>query len=238
MGVSYLVGRKYQLLTRGVVLAKSGRDRQNSLLQPHYTEIPRSAQATASLADPEGGELEGFNRTPLLASISLYTMGNFRLDWTPQKYSDCSSPTSIFERFLVDYLPSNVTDDLEHLKKMGTVNAKVGVTSKFRAFIVKERPFIDSWIFLCACGVPQRAERYVLYSAFIFTSKVFMYLVLQILSREIFDHNHLSVSTLHLPKPTTNSSCLCMPYYIIIAKLIFTMVQLLLQYMDHQIISF
>ena len=30
------------------------------------------------------------------------------------KKSDCSSPTSVFERILVDYMPSNVTDDLDH----------------------------------------------------------------------------------------------------------------------------
>ena len=41
------------------------------------------------------------------------------LDRTPlpqeqQNDSDCSSPTSVFERFLVDYLPLNAIDNLEH----------------------------------------------------------------------------------------------------------------------------
>ena len=64
----------------------------------------------------------GFNWYPLFAKVSsksLRTMRYFGLDRTPlphelQTDSDCSSPTSVFERFLVDYLPLNAKDDLEH----------------------------------------------------------------------------------------------------------------------------
>ena len=68
-------------------------------------------------------------------------MRRSRLDRTPptslnSKKIDRSSPKSVFEWILVDYLPSNVTDDLEHAivnRKWAWFSARVGVALKIRA---------------------------------------------------------------------------------------------------------
>ena len=81
---------------------------------------PLSAQLSSrNVCTVRNSRLDGTPLSAQLSSRNVCTVRNSRLDGTPlphkqQKYSDCSSLTSVFERILVDYLPKSATDYSEH----------------------------------------------------------------------------------------------------------------------------
>ena len=115
-------------------------EKANSWSKSLHEFFPRTDAELVYLQWRIQGGFESFDRTPLSAqdsTISLCTMGNSRLDRTPlpQKKNILT-----YECFWVISVPSNATDDLEH----SVFDRKWA--RALRAFIVKEPPFIESWI--------------------------------------------------------------------------------------------